>query len=260
MKKKKRKQSECERAFQEDAAQAREQKRLARIKNERKTALAMLLLACAFFAVFLVFFCLNTAKMRNYELNYIRTYGVVTGFKRYDSSGAKNSDHYAPVFSYTYDGKQYSATDWEAYPAPEEDLIGKNIEIYVDLSNPEKAARTVTADGFSVMAAVPFAIALIPLLIGGALLVSLKEGGYKMRILCVWLPAAILCMAFVLLFALGLPNEGIAGVYSRIAGATWLTVFAGIVIAIGIIDGLIVLKYRPSEIDSRAKAWKKINK
>lgn len=75
MKKKKRKQSECERAFQEDAAQAREQKRLARIKNERKTALAMLLLACAFFAVFLVFFCLNTAKMRNYELNYIRTYG-----------------------------------------------------------------------------------------------------------------------------------------------------------------------------------------
>lgn len=260
MKKKKRKQSECERVFQEDAAQAREQKRLERIKNERKTALAMLLLACAFFAVFLVFFCLNTAKMRNYELNYIRTYGVVTGFKRYDSSGAKNSDHYAPVFSYTYDGKQYSATDWEAYPAPEEDLIGKNIEIYVDPSNPEKAARTTTADGFSVMAAVPFAIALIPLLIGGVSLVSLKGGGYKMRILCVWLPAAILCMAFVLLFALGLPNEGIAGVYSRIAGATWLTVFAGIVIAVGMIDGLIVLKYRPSEIDSRAKAWKKIKK
>lgn len=260
MKKKKRVRNEKQLAFQEEAALKREQKKAEKAKNERKTAIVLLLVGCGFFAVFLVFFGLNVAKMRNYETNYIRTYGVVTGFQRHHNADPREFDHYTPIFSYIYEGKEYTATDWAAYPAREEKMIGKSIEIYVDPLNPERAARTETADGFSVMAAVPFACSLIAFSVGGVCLVGVKGGGFRERFVFVWLSEILLCGAFILLFALGLPNDGIAAVYSRVEGAIWLSVFAGIIFAVAVIDGLIVLKFKPPDTDSRAEAWKRIQK
>lgn len=258
MKMKKHVQSEKERAFQEEAALKREHKRAEKARNGRKTAIVMLLVGCGFFAVFLVFFVLNVAKMHNYETNYIRTYGVVTDFKVHHVTNPKKTNHYTPVFVYSYGGETYTATDWESYPARIQEMIGESVEIYVDPANPEHAARTDTADGFSVMATIPFAGALIAFSIGGICLVGLKGGGYVKRILFVWLPEIVLCFAFILLFATGLPHDGIAAVYSRVRGALWLTVFAGIVFAVAALDGFIVLKCRPPDIDSRAKAYKKM--
>lgn len=239
----------------------REEKRLKRVKAEKQAAVVMLLVGLGAFVVSLVFFGLHVARMRDFELNYIRTYGTVTDFEIHHSPSSKHSStHYSYVFTYHYDGKTYKATDWVAVTWRNEEMLGEKVEIYVNPAQPEQAARVETADGYSVMASVPFVISLLAFSVGGLTLVGLKGGGYKKRILLVWLPELLFCAAYILLFALGLPHDGVAAIYARTKGAIWISVGGGLLVLAAAIDGLITYKLRPKEIDGRATAWRNVKK
>ncbi len=262
MKKKESIQNEKQRLHQEEAARLREEKRLRRRKEKKQAAVVMLLVGLGAFVVSLVFFGLHVARMRDFELNYVRMYGTVTDFKIHHASGTHSmgTTHYSYVFTYRYEGKTYKATDSEAYSWRNEEMLGEKVEIYVNPAQPERAARVKTADGYSIMAAVPFVISLLAFSVGGLTLVGLKGGGYAKRILFVWLPELLFCAAYILLFALGLPHDGVAAIYARTRGAIWVSVGGGAVIVAAAIDGLITYKSRPKDIDGRVASWRRLKK
>ena len=241
-KKKKHIQTEKERLHQEEAARKRAEKAERERMQNRRTALILLGIAMALFAVMAALVGDNIAKVRNYELHYTKTYGMVTAIRTHNSTGYRNDRHYYLIFSYTADGKTYSAEDWEGYNSSPDKMIGERIAIYVSKADPERAARVVTADGFSIMAAFACVLGAIPYVVGMATLLAVKKSSFKKRALAIWLPLFGLCAACVLLFWVGLPTEGFAAVFGRVRGAIGFTVLAGIALAFGTVDGLLSRK------------------
>ena len=145
-KKKKHIQTEKERLHQEEAARKRAEKAERERMQNRRTALILLGIAMALFAVMAALVGVNIAKVRNYELHYTKTYGMVTAIRTHNSTGYRNDRHYYLIFSYTADGKTYSAEDWEGYNSSPDKMIGERIAIYVSKADPERAARVGCAD------------------------------------------------------------------------------------------------------------------
>lgn len=244
-KKKKRIQTEKERLFQEEAARKRVEKAEAARKNRRRNAVFFLAAALLFFCVASALFGIHVARMRNYELNYVQTVGIITDYEVHHNASSRNKNNYTLVISYTFKGKDYSFNDTAAYSAPPDDLIGKNTAIYVNPNNPERAKKATTADDMCVPAVFVFAFSLPTFVIGMGLVSEEKKFDFFKRVLCMWLPVFATCVLHILLCWVGFPNSSFGTAYLRTDGAIGYTVLAGLAFVCAAIDGAITKRFKP---------------
>ena len=244
-KKKKHVQTEKERLFQEEAARKRkeiaETKRLKRIKD----AWWLMGVACILFAASLGFAVWTIARMHNFETNYITQTGIVSDYKVHNGT-ATNSTYskttYTLVISYTFDGREYQLSDSVAYRVRPTDMIGTTTEIYVNPQNPEQAKKVTTADDPSFVSALIFPFGLVFYTIGALLLLQEKKTSFLNRLLMIWLPAFLWCAISVLLFWIGLPNDGFGAVFTRVEGSIGYAIVAGVALLAVLIDGIITVR------------------
>ena len=243
-KKKKHIQTEKERLFQEEAARKRtkraEEKRRKRIKD----AWWLIGVACILFAVALGFSVWTAARMHNFETNYITISGTVSDYKvhRGTASSKRSSTHYTLVISYYYGGQSYKLSDTASYNKRPTDMIGTTTEIYVNPQNPEQAKKVTTADDPSFVSAIIFPFGTVFYTIGALLLLQEKGNSFVKRLLIIWLPLFLWCAATVLLYWIGLPNDGFGSVFTRVEGAIGYTVVAGIALLAFLTDTIITNK------------------
>ena len=240
-KKKKHIQTEKERLFQEEAARKREEKAAAAKKKRIRDAWWLVAVAGVLFALTLGFNVWTIARMHNFETNYVTIKGTITDYKlHHHTSPQKRS--YTLIISYTFDGQKYEFNDTAGFRAPPDDLIGHATNIYVNPQNPEQVKKVTTAQSTSIVGAVAFPFGVAFYALGVALLLQERESSYKKRVLYIWLPAFICCVAAVLMFWIGLPNSGFGEVFSRIDGAVGFTVSGGLVLLAAGLDGIISKK------------------
>ncbi|MDE7296374.1 MAG: DUF3592 domain-containing protein [Clostridia bacterium] len=243
-KKKKHIQTEKERLFQEEAARKREERTEAKRLKRIKDAWWLVGVACIMFAVSLGFTVWTAARMHNFETNYLTVTGTVSNYKI--NHGTITGNHsrttYTLVISYSYDGRAYEFSDTVAYHARPTDMIGTTTEIYVNPQNPERAKKVTTADDPSIISAIVFPFGAVVYALGVQLLLQEKGSSFTKRLFRIWLPVFLWCVASVLLFWIGLPNDGFGAVFSRVEGAIGYTVVAGVALLAICIDGIVSKK------------------
>lgn len=214
--------------------------------DDKKSAIVFLSISLALFLAFIGFFAWHTARMRDYELKYVRMQGTITGVEAHHST---SSDHHSGtyyyfVISYTYDGQEYSFTDRTEYKYSDYYLMGTSTEIYVNPEHPDRAERVTSSDFVSIICACFFAFFCVTYAAGMNILLSLKGSTFGKRLLFVWGAEILLGITFILLFWLGLPHSGFSEVFARIKGATGLAVISQLVMFVALLDGLITCKLR----------------
>lgn len=235
-KKKKHIQTEKERLFQEKAARKRAEKAEAAKKKRIKDAWWLILIAGVLFALSLGFTVWTVARMHNYETNYVTVKGTITDYTLHHHS---NDRHYTLIVSYAYDGQTYSFSDTAGFRARPDELIGHATNIYVNPQNPEQVKKVTTAASTSIVSAVAFPFGAAFYALGVSLLLQERESSYKKRVLCIWLPAFVCCVAAVLMFWIGLPHSGFGEVFSRIEGVVGFTVSGGLALFAAGLDGVV---------------------
>ena len=196
-----------------------------RIKNsgldeeKGKPSLIFLTIALALFIAFVGFFAWNTANMRSYELDYVKTDGTIVGVEVHSSSGRSGSYY---VVAYSYGGQEYKFTDRSGKALSSK--IGTTTEIYVNPENPEMAEKVSSADYVSIICACFFAFFCATYSAGMNLLVSIKGSTLQRRFIFVWGIEILLGFVVVLSFGAGLPLSGFGEVFRRIRGAVGFTV------------------------------------
>ncbi|MDE6867527.1 MAG: DUF3592 domain-containing protein [Clostridia bacterium] len=244
-KKKKHIQTEKERLFQEDAARKRKDIAEAKRSKRIKDAWWLVGIACILIALSLGFTVWTVARMHNFETNYIAAVGTVSDYEvshRTATSGNYSRTRYFLVISYTFEGRMYKFTDTVAYRTRPTDLIGTTTEIYVNPKNPEQTKKVTTADDPSIVSAISFPFGAVFYALGTLLLLQEKGNSLVKRLFRIHLPVFLWCVASVLLFWIGLPNDGFGAVFSRVEGAIGYTVVAGIALLTFLIDVIISKK------------------
>ncbi|MDE6302226.1 MAG: DUF3592 domain-containing protein [Clostridia bacterium] len=230
--------------FQEEAARKREEiaktKRLKRIKD----AWWLIGVAGIMLVVSLGFTVWTIAQMHNFETNYLTVIGTVSDYEV--QHGTLTNRHgrttYTLVISYTVDGQTYKFSDIVAYRERPTDMIGTMTEVYVNPQNPELAKKLATADDPSIASAIIFPFGAIVYALGVLLLLQEKRSTFVKRLLRIWLPIFLWCAISVLLFWIGLPNDGFGAVFSRVEGTIGYAVVAGITLLTLLIDAIISKK------------------
>lgn len=231
---------------QEELAAERETVRVLeeekKAKRDRRIAVIVLFtVAAVMFAVSAAFAGITVARMRRYELDFVRTEGRVTDFEVHGMGGKA---YFTLVISYSYGGREYSFADSMAFEGLLSEALGSGTEILVNPDNPAEAVRVNSSGSFSVIAAVVFAISAFTFAIG----VSLTGGGYKRRALLGYLPVFLAGIVFMFLFWFGLPYDDFGAVFGRMGGASGylsLSVLAAVAAAI---DGAVTLRFRKKRI------------
>lgn len=238
--KKKHVQTEKERLFQEEAAQKRAEKAEAERKRRRKELFVLPIIAAVMLALSAIFFGIHLARMRNFELNYTKAYGTVTGFERHHDSGSRGSSYrYTLVISYTCEGRTYTLHDSASYPVRPDDMEGEKVEIYVDPVNPAKAKKASTADDFSVVSVFIFGFSIPFTVFGAALVVQERGGGFFMRLAVIWLPVVAACLAAMLLCWVGFPGSSFGTAFVRTDGALGYAILSGLSLLAMLTDAII---------------------
>ena len=241
MSKKKRRLTEKEILFKEEAARKREEraeaKRLKRVKDARW----LLAFACIVIAVSLGFVVWTAARMYRFETDYVIVNGTVTDYEMHKPVG-KVGNRYTLVISYTFNQREYKLFDTVSYRERPTDMLGTTAEIYVNPKNPENAKKVATADDPSFVSAIIFPFGAAIYALAGLLLLQEKSGTFVKRVLRIWLPIFLWCAACVLLFGVGLPNDGFGAVFLRVEGASGYAVIGGIALLAVVIDGIISVK------------------
>ncbi len=182
--------------------------------------------------------------MYNYETNYATVRGTVSGYNvnhgPISSSSSRNT--YNLVITYVFNDHEYKFSDSVAYHKRPTDMIGTTMKIYVNPQNPEKAKKVTTADDPSIVSAIIFPFAAIVYTLGMLLLLQEKGGSLVKRLLIIWLPIFLWCIATVLLFWIGLPNDGFNAVFSRVEGAIGYAVIGGVSLLAALIDVIVTNK------------------
>lgn len=208
--------------------------------ERRKT---LLVARCVFFtAAFLIFTVsavfagLNIDRMRTFETEWDCVEGIVTDYKTIPGKRAG----IRLIVSYTYRGENFRFVEAKSFGGKINDAIGTKSNIYVNPENPEEAETVRSADRYSVVAAVTFALAAFLFVVS---YISTGTGKtYVNRVLCAYLPVFLSGIVFVLLSWIGLPGGGFGEIFTRIRGAAGFTVVAGLVLAAGIADGVLSRK------------------
>ena len=247
-KKKKHIQTEKERRFQEEAARKRKEKAEAKRLKSIKDARWLIGFACIVIAVSFGFTVWTAARMHNFETNYITMSGTITDYNihHHSSTSTGSRTSYTLVISYTYNGADYTFNDTGGYHYRPTDMIGTKTEIYVNPEKPEKARRVSTASTPSYVSAMVFAFGAVIYVLGTILLLQEKGNSFVKRLLCIWLPIFLWCIANVLLFWIGLPHDGFGAIFSRVKGAIGYAVVCGIPLLAVLIDAIITKKKKPS--------------
>ena len=212
--------------------------------DERKQpAIVFLSISLALFLAFIGFFAWHTARMRSYELDYIKVKGTVVDIKQQHSTTDRHTrTYYYLVISYEFEGKEYTFTDRTGYHTYESGWIGGNTNVYVNPQNPSQAERVKSSGFVSIISSCFFAFYCATYAVGMNLLLSIKGTSYKKRLLFVWGIEILLGVAFVLLCWLGLPHSSFGEIFVRIEGAVGITVVSGLVLCAALLDGIITRK------------------
>ncbi|MDE7108269.1 MAG: DUF3592 domain-containing protein [Clostridiales bacterium] len=240
-KKKKHIKTEKETLLHEEAVRKKQELAEAKRFKRIKEAWWFIGVACIMFAVTLGLTVWTVARMYNYETNYVTVNGTVSSYNVNHGSTSSNSSRntYNLVITYVFNDHEYKLSDSVAYHKRPTDMIGTTTEIYVDPQNPEKAKKVTTADDPSIVSAIIFPFTAIIFTLGMLLLLQEKGGSLIKRILLIWLPVFSLCVASVLLFWIGLPNDGFSAVFARVEGAIGYTVVGGVALLAALIDMII---------------------
>lgn len=209
-------------------------------QEEREKTIAAIVFytaALVLFVLSVVFFGLNVARMRDYELHYERTEATVIG---HDTRGGFGKAYFVLVLSYTYDGNDYLLRDTRLFGGVLEEAYGKQMPVYVNPQNPARAVTVWSSDGLSIISAVTFAFSSVLFLAVARFLRGPKTFGW--RVLCAYLPIAVMGAAFTLLFLVGLPLGG--ALFSRVRGAAGYVVVSGLALLFAVADGLISRKLK----------------
>lgn len=241
-KKKKHIQTEKEKLFQEQAACKRKELTEAIRLKRVKEAWWLIGFACIIIAVSLGFTVWTVARMRNFETNYLTINGTVSDCKvnhgtLTDSNYSRTT--YTLVISYDFDGRTYEYYDTVAYRERPTDMIGTKTEIYVNPQNPEQAEKVTTAGTPSFVSAIVFPFGAVVYALGAQLLLQEKGSSFFKRLLTVWLPIFLWCLASILLFWIGLPNDGLFAVFTRVEGSIGYAVVACVALLAVFVDGII---------------------
>ncbi|MDE6294072.1 MAG: DUF3592 domain-containing protein [Clostridiales bacterium] len=240
-KKKKHIQTERERLLHEEAVRKRkelaEAKRLKRIKE----AWWLIGVACIILAVSLGFTIWTVARMYNFETNYITVRGTVSNYNVNHGSIGSNSSRntYSLVITYVFNDHEYKFSDTTSYHKRPTDMIGTTTEIYVNPKYPENAKKVTTADDPSIVSAIIFPFCAIVYTLGMLLLLQEKGNSFAKRLLLIWIPIFLWCVTSILLFWIGLPNDGFSAVFARVEGAIGYAVVGGIPLLAALIDVII---------------------
>lgn len=228
--------AEEERARAAQSARASEEQKQ---EDRAKTVAAILFYAAAFvlFVLSVVFLGLNVARMRDYELHYERTEGTVID---HDTRGGFGKAYFVLILSYSYDGYDYLLRDTRPFRGVLEQAEGTTMPIYVDPQNPARAATVWSADEFSTVSAVLFAFASVIFFACARFLRGPKT--IAGRVLCAYLPMAVMGAAFALFCLIGLPHGG--ALFCRVRGAAGYLAVAGLALLFAVADGLISRKIK----------------
>lgn len=229
-------------AAEEDCARAAEATRPGEEKKREgkaKTVAAIVFYAAALvlFVLSIVFLGLNVARMRDYELHYERTESTVVD---HETKGGFGKAYFVLILSYSYDGNDYLLRDTEPFRGVLEKAVGTTVLLYVDPHNPARAATVRSADAFSIVSAVLFAFAAVTFFACVRFLRGPKS--FAGRVLCAYLPMAVMGAAFVLLCLVGLPHGG--ALFFRVRGAAGYLVMTGLALLFTVADGLISRKLK----------------
>ena len=121
-----------------------------------------------------------------------------------------------------------------------EEAYGKQMPVYVNPQNPARAVTVWSSDGFSIIGAVTFAFSSVLFFAVARFLRGPKTFGR--RVLCAYLPIAVMGAVFTLLFLVGLPLGG--ALFSRVRGAAGYVVVSGLALLFAVADGLISRKLK----------------
>lgn len=240
-KKKKHIQTEKERLFREEAA--RKRKEVAEIKRLKRIKDAWWLIGFALIpiALSLGFTVLTAARMHNFETNYLTVSGTVSGYKVRHGTATNGHSRttYTLVISYTFNEREYEFSDTAAYRVRPTEMIGTKTEIYVNPLNPEQAKKVTTADDPSLVSAIIFPFGAVIYTLGVLLLLQEKGNSFLKRLLFIWLPVFVWCVISILLFWIGLPDDGFGAVFTRVEGAIGYAVIGGVALLAVLTDGII---------------------
>ena len=236
-KKKKHIQTEKERLYQKKAARAREEAKYRARCEERRSATVIFCITLALFLAFVGFFSWHTVRMRDYESNFVRVTGTITGYTAHHSSG--RGMYYYLKISYSCEGKSYEFSDREGYRYVPSGTIGKNTEIYVNPQAPERAEKVSSADFVSIICACFYAFFAVTYAVGANLFLSAKGSTFSKRFFIVWGAEILLGLAVLLLFWTGLPHSGFGAVFTRIRGAACVLAVTGVASVACLLDGVV---------------------
>ncbi len=213
---------------------------MSELKEQRQSIIVFLSISVALFLACIGFYAWNTARLRSYELDYVKIQGTIVDVKLHTSTG-KHSSSYYYVVSYSYEDKDYTFTDRTGHYEGG-GKIGGSVQIYVNPQNPNQA-EVVTSAGFaSIICACFFAFFCVTYATGMNILLTNHVSTFKKRLKFVWGAEVLLGITLLLLFWLGLPNSGFGGVFMRIEGAVGVTVVSGLVLLVSVFDGIITYK------------------
>ncbi len=244
-KKKKHIRTEKERLFREETA--RKRKEVAEIKRLKRIKDSWWLIGFALVAVALSlgFTVWTAACMHNFETNYLTVCGTVSGYKvRHGTATNGNNSRttYTLVISYTFNEREYEFSDTVAYRVRPTEMIGTTTEIYVNPLNPEQVKKVTTADDPSFVSAIIFPFGVVVYTLGILLLLQEKGNSFLKRLLFIWLPVFVWCVISILLFWIGLPDDGLSAVFTRVEGAIGYAVIGGVALLAVLTDGIISKK------------------
>lgn len=217
---------------------------------DRHPGIIFLCISAVFFLAVIGFFVWHTVRMLNFERNYEIVQGTIVDIVEETSVSSDGIvDSYYYVIAYTYDGKDYKFTDTDGHKSYSvHGKIGKPIEIFVDPNNPSHTESVAASDNISIISACFFAFFCVTYAAGMFIECADRPRRvrltFKQRVLRVWGTEVLLCVVFLLLFWIGLPNSGFGTVFTRIDGAVGVTVICGLILLATSIDGIVTYKLR----------------
>lgn len=249
-KKKNRPKTEREIFIAEQARQRKTEKAALEKRKERNSKIITFLVFIVLLLVSIAMFSLSIAEMYNYETNYEKIDGEITGYIRCHRTGKRTSISYNLEISYNVDGITYKFIDSAVYFEYVDHLIGNTTKIYVSKDNPEKAVKVTTADDLSIISAPLFAVSVVAFVFFAMLCQNL-DSTFKKRFTRIWLPIFITCWIFILLCWIGLPNSNFSEIFKFIDGSVGYLVIACISVLVSIFDGFISLRHK----NKTTKKW-----
>ncbi|MDE7167863.1 MAG: DUF3592 domain-containing protein [Clostridia bacterium] len=209
----------------------------------KKPATILISISLVLLILTFVFTGLQIDVKRKYELECERVTATITGVNTEHVQGHKR---YYFCYSFEVDGNTYKVQDgsgisfWQVNNY--KSYLGKQVEIYYNLNNPNEVVSVDSSDTFSLISVTFFSFAVILYTVGVMLLLHKSNNAWLKRLLVIWLPILLISVASALLFSLALPVGGFSEVFKEISGSIGYTVIAGISVLAWISDSLINIK------------------